>query len=262
VKKINSLVFIKLSIVSLLTILMMSNLVFAVHTVPEEEAHIIDITEDITYERPAPNSIIQKATTYIINFVGEDYFNSYISLNDSYKITYGPTLAEPDHYAVIYSYSIPNKNVYIKAPDSFYTPKVYIRFDLDGNITSYDGPNKPYKFLVDEEQALEIAKKNGVENPIDGYLSQTAGVWEVYGPFNVVGVETIYLDVDTGEVIRRYVDSGVRESSEGEIALPNLTPVGIWWEIPKEFLYILLTLVSVIIISIIGFIWFIRHKKR
>ena len=259
-RKMNSLVFIRLSIVSLLTILMMSSLALAVHTVPEA-THQVDITEEFTYERPAPNSIIQKANKAIIDFVGENYFNSYISLNDSYKIIYPPDRFEPDSYVVVYSYSIPNKNVYIKAPDSFYTPKVYIWFDLNENLTLYDGPKKPYKFLIDEEQAIKIAKRKGVETN-DAILIPNAGVWEVGGTFNIVGRETIFIDVDTGEVLRRYVDSGVRDSSEGGIVPPNLTPVGIWWEIPKEFLYILLTLVAVIIISIIGFIWFIRHKKR
>lgn len=252
--------FMKMAIVLVSMMLVMPSTIFAAHRpIPEGTSEF-----DIKYERPAPDFIIQKANEYIIGFVGKDYFNSYFSLNDSYKIVYpvesfGKDLYGKDQYIVGYFYNIPHKDVFRR--------DVGVRFDLDGNIAEYTGPKKPYKFLITKDQAIKIAKQNGIEN-IEDWGIHAWGNWEVYGPTTSEGWDrnTVYIDVDTGEVLRRTIDTGIREPSKGIIASPNPIPApgvpgGIWYGTPVELSELLIP-VSVIIVLIIAFIWFVYHKKK
>ena len=149
-------------------------------------------------QNPAPDFIIQKANDYIIGFVGQDYFNSYFTLNYSYKVSYsaepsemnvatsrvkGPSaghatgFAGKDHYAVVYYYHMPYKG----DVSDLFTPGVSgiagtddsvrvvsVELNLSGAVMLYnDGPLSPHKFLVTKERALEIAQQHGLSNTAD-----------------------------------------------------------------------------------------------
>jgi hypothetical protein len=268
-------------IITLMVLLVsgMSSLSFAQPTTPETAIIYPAAGKGITHEGPAPDTIIQKANEYVINFVGEEYFNSYISLNDSYRTKCDPELYEyacrEDTYTVVYFYDIPVKNVF----NRYFS----VGIDSDGDVSSiYEGPKKAYKFLITKEQAIEIAMQNGIENPVEGYINYAFGpcdttkplvregdqercagieewVWEVYEYGRAgVGRETVYIDVDTGEVLGKSIDTGVRES-EGGGSIRHPTP-------PREseirLNELLIPVTIIIIILILAVIGFIYYKKK
>jgi len=121
------------------------------------------IEGDVTYDSPAPNWVIEKANTHIVSYVGENYFEANVSLKESYRVSF--TFQE-DQFKIIYSYRIP-----LPAEEITTKAKEFITWlDKDGNVFDYTGPRKPYQFSITEEEAIAIAKNNGIQNPVEAII--------------------------------------------------------------------------------------------
>jgi len=225
-----------------------------------------EITGGPTFERPAPSTIIQKANEYVIGFVGEDYFNSKFSLNDSYTSS--------DVYLVKYNYNIPYSYVHTGVLLFIYVNNESIEF--------YEGPKKAYSFTITEQKAVEIAKNNGLQNPVDNpvieYLygvCETGGlprpsnkkpncliidgyVWDVSGgDFNAR--KTFYIDVDSGALLYSINGQSVQSATPPSDFKHPKNPSYDYTHTRN-----VLTLAGVIIlilIIIILFIWFKYFRK-
>ena len=117
-------------------------------------------------ENPAPEWVITKANKYLEDKLGKEYINKHISLDVAYtKINdeiavknYG----EPEQeYVVTYNYNFP----YFEEDLRTRGGKFSIRMDEDGKITEDRVPNNKFEFKISEQEAMEIAKKSGIENP-------------------------------------------------------------------------------------------------
>ena len=158
----------------------------------------------------APSEVIEKADQYIISLIGENYFEDKFTLKESFSYP----LSEKDRssYSVIYDYLL---------------GKVIVRLDLDKNIVKYQGPTKPYSFSISKEEAIRIAKSNGLQEPITaelvyggkGYESDTGTItesymWNVWSDKHSKGdPEIVYIDIDTGNIlgVKTYLEVPIRE---------------------------------------------------
>ncbi len=193
-----------------------------------------DTSSQLQYMRPAPQDVIDSAKNEIVSNIGQSEFNSKFILNESYGLSDGTSVLG---YSVIYNYQLPSSitnQEYVIAT---------VRFDSDKNIISYEGPKKAHNFTITMDKAVQIANQNGVATSdarimyvksvyanVGGTAVQDSGlppptgsggtdvedyVW-VASAAQDFGFKTIYLDVDTGEVVAASVDSGVRGAERTE----------------------------------------------
>ncbi len=178
----------------------------------------------------------ESADNFIISLVGEDYFNQKISFIEMVQVS---PLQLPDGsryalYEVVYSYDIP-----LPDDDLILEPRTAktITLEIDDyyfRVSYYEGPTKPYKFLITKGQAIEIAESRGLENPVFAKIGHYApSAIEPVNGTNVVNIawvvsrlqfekegnissepsagagivptvqkpDIVYVDVDSGEVL-------------------------------------------------------------
>ncbi len=178
---------------------------------------------------PAPSEIIAKADKYIISIVGQSYFDQYFEPLSS------ASMAAPDKdgssYSVTYLYTAPEKVYRAHGAD--------VRLNINGDVVSYKGPDKPYQFLITREQVLNIAKNNGMTNPTDAAITYGGnGLQTDKGPIYesyvwVVSSDTaqqgtpyaMAIDVDSGMVLGRLTQGSTRITPQaGSYGLPTYNP--------------------------------------
>lgn len=216
--------------------------------------------------KQVPQSIITKANEYIISIVGQSYLNQYFESigSSAYSVD-----KDGSSYSVLYKYLIPAVDGAVRAQE------IIVRLDSKGDIVSYRGPTKPYKFLIDKEQALSIARKNGMYNPTNaeivwggqGFQSDSGLITESYmwNVFSDVAEEgtpyVIYIDVDSGNIIGKLTQG----STEIRIAEQSreFTPVGKVIPITSKSRFYTYLYIGVILLLILIFvIYFLLKKKR
>jgi len=171
---------------------------------------------------PAPQWIIDKVNNYIISMVGEDYFNQYITLKKS------QTNIELDKigakYVLTYIYT---HNLKDHADDVPYQVEhqFKLRTDPDGELVEYrgikyEGPNKPYQFLISKSEVNSTAIGYGLKEPFEVFLSYKDYVWVAWTKTCVTegNIEGLFIDVDTGEIISKKTstDSCIEKADEEE----------------------------------------------
>ncbi len=179
------------------------------------------ITPSTTVEvKAVPEFIIDKGNQFIISKVGLDYFSKYITFNPyssryvegtDYPHIASAYLRSP-YYFMVYSFKIPDK--------PFVDESISFSVDLDGNVVSEpDGiPNRladpqEGEFSIDEEMAISIARKAGLEAGIRDWKTSFhwyAGnlktyVWTVdntlFSSDDTAWGRTIIIDANDGKVL-------------------------------------------------------------
>ncbi|OIO81098.1 hypothetical protein AUJ84_01680 [Candidatus Pacearchaeota archaeon CG1_02_32_132] len=147
------------------------------------------------------------AESYIVSYVSQNYFDEHIELLRSQ--TNSNIDKSGAKYRVVYNYGFNIKGDYTR---------IFIEFEMwldeSGNVIGYDGPLKPYNFLISRMEAKRIANDAGMtkvdsQNIIFGLGFRTDKgeineryVWYLSSEETVKGEpEVIYLDLDTGDVI-------------------------------------------------------------
>jgi len=130
-------------IISILALCVVLSSVSALENVKQQlETHTI-------YADPAPDWIKEKAEAFIIDLVGEEYFKDHFEL-----INAGDWGMESEKDGSRYSISY-----YYHFTDAITSMK--IKFNEEGNVVVYTGPDKPYQ-PMGIEKATKIAKEFGM----------------------------------------------------------------------------------------------------
>ncbi len=152
--------------------------------------------------KPIPEFIIQKGNQFVISKVGNEYFNKYIKYNPS-KSRY-----ENNSYWMVYSFVIPDK--------SFVNESFWFYLDIDGNFFGLqpgipDLIKNPQEgdFLIDEQTAIDIAKKAGLEEGIKKWKTSfhwyhgnlQTFVWTVQNTLRESSGKIIVIDANDGKIL-------------------------------------------------------------
>jgi len=180
---------------------------------------------------PADQKFIDAAQQYLKQKLGEDYYNKFISFQSGVSAEDCFQNECTIRNSMVFNYIIPfdiNSDAGRGPP----TPPINIQVEIDnGTITHYYGPKKPYQFLISNDEAIKIAKAYGLveiaragytqdiklryatdEYELRWYVSSNDLVGEcedLWTPENSTPRKTctykgVYIDVDTGKIIREY----------------------------------------------------------
>ena len=172
------------------------------------EDQISDSDLDLS-DQTIPDSIIIKSNDFIISYVGEEFFNAYISFDSAYyydAVSFYienpnnclPFLQHP-HYLMVYNFIIPEK--------SYVDEIIEFVVDTTGMVVPdrepFGIPTCPNNScmgqfpLIDEEEAIQIAHDAGLEDGIEEWktsFTYSAGeiddyIWSISN--------TLYMDDNT-----------------------------------------------------------------
>ena len=251
-----------------LNLVMSSAIIFAQGETPAQPSEPIYVPSE-----SAPQWAIIKADEYITSIIGKSYFDQYFqfvgssSRGGSQKSpsseyasgSSGSDVKKLSAYSVFYRYLIPYEH-------GSRAESIYVHLNSDGNIVSYEGPIKPYKFLITKNEVYVIARNNGMVTPTGaeivyggiGFQSDTGTinesyVWDVSSNTAEEGTPyVIYINVDSGEVIGRLTQGKQKYVPLGT----NRNDVGI----STGNMYMFLGFGVIIILLIIIYI-FLRKKR-
>ncbi|HIH50066.1 TPA: hypothetical protein HA291_01265 [Candidatus Micrarchaeota archaeon] len=164
---------------------------------------------------------LNQAEAYIIQRLGEDYYNSYITngFNSTY-IKYGDRHYYDLNVSVFwFSYNVPflNRSSAVKfcpsAQYCYYNP-LFVELLIADNGTPlvYQGPSKPFYVNISANQAMTIGSQSGFKNgtatwllPVNNSRNDSlAGysvAWDVAGYGSGPNFRIIYVDSQTGKVL-------------------------------------------------------------
>lgn len=205
----------------------------------------------------APSYMVDKSNDYIKSFVGSDYFHQRLTLIENKTFQSGTGEIS---YIVSYSYDLPFD--YLASPNPGH---VSVSLDKNGNIIDYLGPKKPHTFSITKEQAVEIAKQDGLKEPITAEIDRVLAsnsidsyVWVVTGAVDQTTCKDIggtqeclipgrYLDVDNGSIIGGFNRSSlIREPVENHQRLNKTSAVSASSESFSAVVIVLLIVVFII----------------
>ena len=228
--------------------------------------------------KPVPSEIIAKSDSYIKNLVGDEYFSKHLKLIANVTIQSGNEIS----YILTYSYDMNLPEGYLINPSL----PVSVTLSKDESVTQYLGPKKAHTFAMQKEKVIEIAKNNGLTEPIDAGIdrvltlatgSMDGYVWVVTGAIDestckVVGAQKecsipgVYIDVDNGAVISKFNSSSLIQSpSTVTTTVPTETqPTETPTETPVEtqtpkspFIGGAITIIALLIVAFV-----VRHKYK
>ena len=195
----------------------------------------------VRYDRePAPEWVLDKAKQHIISYIGEEYFNKHIFVKKSWT---EPTVDKiGSKYRIYYDYKFR-----IKGDLSETSIEFPLFLNPVGNLVEYRdikyrGPQKPYAFNISRNEAIEIAKENGL--PISNITIMIERDGKTYNEtkititrielglnFKNLGInesyiwyletedyqpgkpEAVYVDVDSGKVLATYPKYDLKNES-------------------------------------------------
>ena len=203
---------------SVIFILLIGFSVVLAQQVESDEGYIKNGTVgSTTFLGSASQQSIEAARQYLWKKLGENYYNQFVifELGEAYR-TCIETGCEIRNI-ISFSYKIPFETV--GDPQLGPPPeKIYVTVDEQGVIINYEGPAKPYQFLITAEEAMARAQSYGLKDIKAAVLSQALTsegseiIWavssnEVVDVGEVLGESIyrgVYVDVDSGEIRGEY----------------------------------------------------------
>jgi len=184
--------------------------------------------ENITTQNPisveskihsVPAEIIDRVNQKIIGNVGKEYFEMFFLFYESYsrknKITH------EEEFVLLYNFSFAIRKNRTGIPVQM-DHQFKLVSDSAGQIVYNDGfvymgPAKPYQFLITQQEAIDIGLNRGLSEQVkvelyhhdrsigDLELEEGSYSWKVQkrGCVTNNSLKTIYLDVDSGDVLNK-----------------------------------------------------------